>query len=536
MIIRLSPIILSLLLVACGTKHRDTTNVFRYNQSANISSLDPAFAKNQANIWAVNQLFNGLVQFDKDLNIHPCIAKNWQVSENGLTYTFTLRGDVQFHENECFEGKAKNVVAADVSYSLGRIIDPEVASPGAWIFNDKVREEDPFVAVDDTTFVLHLKQPFGPMMGILAMQYCSIVPKEAVEFYGDQFRSNPVGTGPFQFESWREMEALIYTRNDNYFESTGAEPIPYLDKVVISFIANKSTEFLAFLDDDIDFVSDIDGGLKDLVLDLNGGLKGKYQERIQLIRAPYLNTEYLGFMMEGDRLPEELQALENSRVRQAINYGFDRVAMIRYLRNNKGKPALHGMIPDGLRTWSEPQYGYPFRPDTAKELLAEAGYPNGEGLPAIPLYVSPQYLDLCELIQQQLAEVGIELKLEVTQPALLRSRMEKGEAAFFRGSWIADYPDPESYMALFYSGYGAPPNYTRFINPVVDSLYEVAMVATDPAVRTNLYRRMDSIVTELAPVVPLYYDEVYRFAQPNVTGLDANAMNVLNLKYVRKDG
>ena len=215
--------------------------VFHYNQSSGISSLDPAFARDQANIWAVNALYNSLLQLDDSLHIRPCIARSWDISDDGLTYTFHLRGDVWFHPDACFRDSTRQLTAADVAYSLGRIRDPKTASPGAWIFNGRIDSVMPFSAIDDTTFILRLSHPFLPMLGILTMQYCSVIPHEAVEKYGPDFRSHPVGTGPFRMKIWREGSALILVRNETYFERVGDVQLPYIKGVRISFINNKKT-------------------------------------------------------------------------------------------------------------------------------------------------------------------------------------------------------------------------------------------------------------------------------------------------------
>lgn len=531
------PFIIIGFLTAC-TQRSDTFDgtTFRYNLAAGLTSLDPAFAKNQANTWATNHLYNGLVQLDSSLQVKPAIAKTWEILPGGTSYIFHLRQDVWFHADPCFTNdKQRKVNAHDVVYSLQRIIDPIVASPGAWIFNGKVDSVQPFEVLDDSTVAVHLLRPFRPLLGILTMQYCSILPEEAVTYYGKEFRIHPVGTGPFQCQQWVEDEGLILTRNPAYFEASTAQPIPYIDRVEIAFIDNKGTEFLAFLDGSLDFVSDIDAGLKDLVLTVDGQLQPNYADRIQLIKAPYLNTEYLGILQDSAKYADPAHPLLDVRIRQAINYGFSRADMIRFLRNNKGIPATHGMVPVGLPSFaSNAQYGYDYQPEKAKALLAEAGYPNGQGLPPIVLYAPPTYMDICEFIQGQLLDIGINLQLEVAQPAIIRSRMEKGEAPFFRASWIADYPDAESYLALFYSAYGAPPNYTHFSNKAVDSLYQLSVSCNTDSLRFQLHRHMDSLIMAAAPVVPLYYDEVFRFAAKDVAGLGVNAMNLLDLRYVTK--
>lgn len=198
------------LIVSCkGKNAEDGKKVFNINLDQNVTSLDPAFARNQNAIWMINQIFNGLVQVDKDLNTIPCIAKTWQMSTDGLTYTFNLRDDVYFQDDPLFKnGKGRKVVAEDFAYSFYRLIDPKVASSGGWIFSDKVKDANSFKALNDTTFQITLLKPFPAFMQLLTAQYCSVVPKEVVEHYGKDFRSHPVGTGPFKFKYWKEDEIL----------------------------------------------------------------------------------------------------------------------------------------------------------------------------------------------------------------------------------------------------------------------------------------------------------------------------------------
>jgi len=212
----------------------DDRKIFRYNEAADISSLDPAFARDQANIWAVNQIFNGLVQLNDRLEVVPCIASRWEVSPDGTRYTFHLRRDVCFHDDACFpESQGRRLIAADFVYSFNRIMHPSTASPGSWVFG-WVADTVPFTAPDDSTLVISLKKPFPPFIGILTTQYCSAVPREAVEKYGSEFRSHPVGTGPFYFAMWKEGVKLVMRRNENYFEKVDGKQLPFLEAVSVT--------------------------------------------------------------------------------------------------------------------------------------------------------------------------------------------------------------------------------------------------------------------------------------------------------------
>jgi len=530
-------ILISLFFFSCTEKETiKHPNVFRYNESKGIATLDPAFAKSQVLIWPVNQIFNGLVQMDNQLLIKPCIAKAWEIAESGKQYTFYLRNDVRFHHSNLFpDGKGRIVTAHDFEYSLNRIIDPKTGSPGAWIFNQVA--ENGIAAIDDTTLQIKLKNPFPAFLGLLTMPYCSVVPKEALDYYKQDFRNHPVGTGPFQFKLWKEGEKLILTKNPNYFEKDEkGNPLPYLDAVSITFINDKQSEFLEFLKGNIDFISGLSPANKDELITRNGRLNPKYKNQIKMISQSYLNTEYLGFLLDTSKISNKKSPVLNKKIRQAINYGFDRKKMMKYLRNNIGTPAINGFIPKGMPSFSDEVKGYEYKPGKTRELLKEAGYPNGEGLPQIKLTTTSDYLDLCEYIQQELAQFGIEINIDVSTGATFREMVAHSKLEFFRGSWIADYPDAENYMALFYSKNFSPtgPNYTHYANKSFDYLYQKAMDETIDSIRYKLYRQMDRIVMNDAVVVPLYYDEAVRFVHENINGFESNPMNLLNLKYVSK--
>ncbi len=525
---------LCICLSACNTteekKPETKRSIFSFNIPSSLYSLDPAFAKDQATIWATNQLYSTLVQVDNDLNIKPNVAERWEITEDGRVYTFYLRKDVKFHDHADFpNGKGSLVTAEDIAYSMQRLLDDEVASPGRWLFEDRVSGKEAFKAIDQHTFQMILKEPFSPMMGILSMQYCSIVPKLLVEKLGKSFRDNPVGSGPFQLKRWIENEALILERNPDYYEkdNTGQQ-LPYLDAVRISFDENKRNAYLKFRDGEHQFLSGIDATYVDDLLTEDGKLKAEVKDKVNLDRSAYLNTEYLGFNLEKDH-----PALSKLKVRQAINYGFDREKMIRYLRNGIGIPAVHGFTPPGLPSFSKQVEGYDYDPDKARKLLAEAGFPNGKGLGKIMLETVASYKDLCTFIQKQLADLGMDVHLTVHPSSFLRELTAKGETSFFRASWIADYPDAESYFAVLYGKHPAPPNYTRFRNEKFDELYLKSINENDEQKKFSMYQDMDRIIIENAPMVPLYYDEVLRFTDKGVSGLGNNAFNLLILKNVK---
>jgi peptide/nickel transport system substrate-binding protein len=529
-----------LLVAACVTNGSDNhKTIFNINLDDDLTSLDPAFARNQNAIWMDNQLYNGLVLLDDNLKVKPCIAKNWEISADGLQYIFHLRNDVFFQDDDRFKnGIGRKVKATDFVYSFGRLIDAKVGSSGSWIFSDKVAGMQSFMALNDSTFRIQLRQPFPPMLGLLSSAYCSVVPHEVVDFYGKDFRSHPVGTGPFKFKYWKEGEVLVFLKNERYWErdSTGHR-LPYLDAVRASFIPDKQTAFMAFIKKDLDFFNGINGSYRDDILTKSGHITQKYKGKFIMVTHPYLNTEYLGMIVDTNLTILKHSPLRFLKIRQAINYAIDRQSMIKYLRNSMCTPGNAGFIPKGMPGFDDKKViSYNYDPEKARTLLAEAGFPDGKGLPEITLTTVSSYRDLIEYIQGELNQIGIKTRVEVMEGSSLRELIAKNGVNFFRASWNADYPDGENYLSVFYSKNKVPfgPNYTAFNNKQFDNLYNQSYHVTNDSARYTLYRQMDNLMMQQSPVVVLYYDNLVNLYQNNISGYRVNGMNLLTLKYVKK--
>jgi peptide/nickel transport system substrate-binding protein len=479
-----------------------------------------------------------LVELDDSLNIKPSLARSWEVSDDGLTYSFHLRQDVYFHDHPKFtESKGRKVVASDFVYSFLRIVDSKVASPGISFFKIVATPYNDygFKAINDSIFQIKLKRPFSSFLGILSMPYCFVVPKEIVEYYGNDFRSNPVGTGPFMFKVWREGEKLIFIKNQNYFEKDAqGNRLPYLDAVSITFIADKQSEFLEFMKGNIDFLNGVNAAYKDELITRTGKLNAKHTGSLVLEVMPQLDTEYITFLLDSAIM--QGHPLLNKNIRLAINHGFDREKMVKYLRNNLCSPAFKGIIPKGLPGYADVGYNYTFDPDLSRNLLKKAGYSDGKGLPEFTLSVTSDNLDLCEFIQHELSQVGIKINIEVSTLASFKQNKANGKLEFFKSSWIADYPDAENYLSLFYSKNFSPngSNYSHYKNNEYDKLYDKAISENNFENRMKYYREMNEIIVNNGIIVPLYYDNVVRIYSKNILNFKGNPLNLLKLKHVYK--
>lgn len=493
----------------------------------------------------------GLVEYDKDAKLQPLIAKSYEISPDGLTYTFNLRTDVFFHDDKCFPGgKGRKVTAADFNYCYERVCDPRAKTRGLWVYRDKVmgaeafsdapdkvKEITGFTAVNDSVFQIKLTQPFAPFMSILTMPYGYVYPKEAVEFYKDDFGFRVVGTGPFKFVKWEVDKELVCEKNTNYWaKDKDGSSLPKIDGFSVSFIRSPETEFLDFNSGKLDFEKpsvDVYG----MITDDSGNLKPEYN--FNLIKQPYLNTVYLATMLNTKMEGGKNNVLaENKKLRQALNYAIDRDKIVKFVLKNKGTPGVNGPLPKGMPGFTEDEIGYRYDKEKAKQLLKEAGFPDGKGLTLKIVYHNDEsQRELCEALQAQFRELGIDLQIEEMLGATHRSAQNEGKLTFWRANWGADYYDPENYYALFYSKNETPigPNTSHYKNTKVDSLYDLGLKLTNFDDRMKVYREIDKIVFEDSPWMIVYYNQYIYLKQKKVSGMYVDGLGIINLKYCKID-
>jgi oligopeptide transport system substrate-binding protein len=369
----------------------------------------------------------------------------------------------------------------------------------------------------------------------LAMAYGSIVPHEVVEHFGKEFRSHPIGTGPFRFKRWDEGTSLVLLKNPRYFEVENGRVLPFVDAVEVRFIRERLSEFVELLQGRLDFVNGLDKSTKDEIFDLQGKIKEKYSRQFRFAIAPQLNTEFIGILVDSTLPVLKAHPLRDRRVREALNYAIDRQALVDYLLNGNGYPATSGLVPAGMPGFNaDSVQGFHFDPDKASELLAAAGFPGGKGMPVLSVKSTPIYQGVMEYVQKSWERIGVTLEVDNMDGGAVRELASKGEVNLWRASWIADYPDAENYLGLFTTSQIPPngPNRMRYSNAEYDALFEASHAEPRDSVRFLMYQQMERLMLADAPVIPLYYDKIVRIVSPKVKGLSTNATNMLYLKRV----
>lgn len=568
------------LLSACSPG-KDPGNVYRGALIANLKSFDPAQASDSYSVQAQFQIYEGLYEYHylaRPYRIQPALAAAPpEVGDDGRVYTIRVRTGVEFADDECFPGGVgRRFTAHDFVYSIKRLADVRTRTYGWWVFDGKIKGLDAFRdaserlpplldtvhpalydteieglrALDDSTLRIELTRPYPYFPYLLAMPYAAVVAREAVEHYGPEFLNNPVGTGPFVLAEWRRGLRLAFERNPKYrhgfypTEGTAEDsaaglladagkPLPFVDRVELYIFNETQPMWLNFLRGHLDR-SSIPRDNYSQAVTPERGLRGDFAERgIRLHRANLLDVTYISVNMEDPVLGV------NRDLRRAMQTGYDVETVIERFYSGRGVRA-HGLIPPGI-FGHDPKAHAPYAVhDTAlaRRLLAEAGYPNGEGLPEF------SYLTLAntearqrgEHFAQNMASLGIRIRINgVTWPEYLeRMRTRRFELA--SASWMADYPDPENFLQLLYGPNASPgSNNSNFDHPEYNRLFERMALLPDTPERLEIVRRMQQIATEELPWLFMAHRSSELLSQPRLHNVKASAVNEAPVKYYRVD-
>jgi peptide/nickel transport system substrate-binding protein len=536
--------------------HRDATGgvqyggVFHSNEVENFRSLFPHDAGDVSSYNIGSQIYEGLVRLDpKNLEVIPGIAKSWEISEDGLIYTFHLREGVYFHDNPCFEnGEGRELDVDDVIYSLTllstkspmndyftMIIDRIEGARAYYEYSDsnqKIEEISGLKRIDDHTLQINLTKPFSGMTKVLATASCWIFPQEAYEMYGEEMRVNCVGTGPFRVVKIVDDEVVILGKNKNYWRKDEfGNQLPYLDALKYTFVKEKKSEILEFKKGNLDMVYQIPSDeIEEFKIDVKEDRADFMVDDFRVQITPSLSVQYYSFQHMGE-------VFNDVNIRKAFNYAIDKNRIVEYGLNGLGVAANFGMVPPSILNYPCNKInGYEYSPELAREHLADAGYPDGKGFPRLVLEINSgggfENIAVAEIVQKMLSDnLGINVDLSVTNRTQHMDRVGSGKSNFWREAWLADYSDPENFLCLFYGPYAPSDmsesafiNSTRYKSKTFDQLYENANIEQNEAKRMELFCKADQKVIEDAAVIPLYYEKTVRLLKPYVKNFPLNPM------------
>lgn len=477
---------------------------------ANPPTLDPALIVDLDGARIAAKLYNGLVCFDDSLTPVPDIAKSWTVCEDGLVYRFNLRQDATF-------SNGRTVTAHDVRYAFERVLDPGTSSPRTWVLS-RIKGARAFMSgtaervegirvTGDFTLELTIESPFAPFISMLGLTTAYIVPREAVESHGRDFSFNPSGTGPFVLENWRHNQYIVLKARQDYFNGPA-----HIDGIYYKIIPENFTALVSFEKGDIDVLPEI--------------MSSEYHRfatdpawKNYISMAEGLNTYYLG-------LNCQMAPFTDPLVRRAMNHAIDRQRILDALLEQRAALAK-GPVPPLLRGEPEPA-GYPYDPEKAKHLLAEAGFADGF---TMTIYQSAdiETLDILQTVQSYLRAVNIKANIVQLEWSAFLDTVAKGKAQAFWLSWWADYPDTENFLfPLFHSSnFGTGGNRARFKNTEIDRMIEAAVAIPDEEKRKHMYRLIETQVIEEPPWVFFWHKASCSIHQPNIKGYGITPLAVM---------
>ncbi len=529
-----------------------------YGVAGRIRGFDPVMAGDVPSSLAISRVYEGLLQYSylkRPYTLEPNLAAAMpHVSEDGLVYAFAVRRGIYFQDDPCFtatDGRGRELTADDFVYSIKRVADIKTGSTGFWAFNDRIEGLDEFRAAsgreaptdydqpvaglsapDRYTFCVRLKRPYPQLTWILTMHYAYAVPREAVEFYGSDFVNHPVGTGPYVLKEWKKNYRMEFVRNPQW-QNTGrierypdqgapgdweaglladaGRQIPFVERIVLSVVDDSSTMWFMFLRGDFE-MSGISRDNWNAVITADKNLDRNLAARgIRMFATPVMQTYYIGFNLDDSVVGP------NKLLRQALTCAFNSEVYVRFYNNRVIR--AKGPVPPGIAGFEEQTTPYPFNLERARRLLSEAGYPEGRD-PAtgrrLKLAIDlgnandPEVRGAVELLSDFMGRIGVTLDpIYNNWPAFLE-RIERRQVQLYRLGWVADYPDAENFLQLFYSPNRSPgPNHSNYVNKEFDALYERARVMQPSPERNELYRQMAALVVEDCPWIfeqhPLSY-------------------------------
>lgn len=483
-----------------GDASSDRGGTLVFGRGGDSTSLDPSRTTEGETFKVTINIYETLLTFeDEGTAVEPGLAKSWEPSEDGLTYTFELQEGVKFHDGTDFNAEA--VVKNFERWANG---DAEQFPYYNTMFGDgdgSIIES--VTAEGDSTVVFKLTRPQAPFLKNLAMDMFAIASPTAIEEYGDDdFERNPVGTGPFQFVEWKPNDSITVERFEDYWQAD----LPKLDKIIFRSIPDNAARLNALTAGEIDLADGINP---------SDGAQVENNPELQLFERPSMNVGYLG-------LTVTREPFDNKLVRQAMNHAIDKQSIIDAFFEGRADIAVNP-IPSSISGYNDDIEGYDYDPEKAKALLEEAGYADGFEMELwampVPRPYMPDGQKVAEVIQKNLADIGVTAKIVSHEWATYLDLAEKGEADAFMLGWTGDNGDPDNFIyALLDEDNIGSNNYTYFKNAEMHDLLIEAQTEIDEEKRIELYKQAQVIIHDEAPWVPLAHSTPLLAGSKDLTG------------------
>jgi ABC-type transport system substrate-binding protein len=475
-----------------------------------LNTLDPAVGYDFQNFSTIKAIFDGLMDYKHGTNeLVPDLAESYQISPDGMTYTFKLRHGVKFQNG-------REMKAADVKYSIERAVNPKTQSPGSGYFTPikgfeeastgKTTDISGITTPDDYTVVFQLTTPDATMLHVFALNFSFVVPKEEVEKYGDDFGHHPVGTGDYKMTDWVKGQYIELER----FAEGHHPDLPYADKIKIEFGLEAITQVLKVENNEADLTGDIFSPAKFLEVSKNPKLKDRFYE------ANQLNTTYMA-------MNAHVKPFDNLKIRQAVNLAIDKDRLIKIVNNRA--TATNQVLPPAMAGYDASYKGYGHDVAKAKELMAEAGFAKGFETEIYYQNVDP-WPRLAQSIQKDLAGIGIKASLKGLDNAALQGIAGKVDGApVSLTEWYADFPDPSNFYTAILgcssAGDGSY-NYAHYCNKDIEAAASAANAITDPAKAAERNAAWAKIYAEImdkdSPWAPLFNPKRYTLRSERLQG------------------
>lgn len=548
--------------VSCSDASDDLSNLkavggkryggeFRFMSPEKVSGLLPLQAVDIYTQRITSQIFDQLLRLDPSgKNVIPSLAESYVISKDATTFTFKIRKGVYFHDDDCFDGEGRELTAEDIKFTLDMACSGLPENEVSWLLVDRIKGAQDFYKAtkksfkeggvsgiqvkDKNTLVITLNEPFASFDKILTYGGFGVFPKEAYDTYGKDLKKHPVGSGPYKLKEMT-AEKIVLERNPRYWRKDEfGNQLPFIGTIEMTYAKNKRSELMAFRNREIDLVLEIPADdVEDVLGSLQEAQAGKTVKH-KVDSKQSFSVSFFG-------LSHEHPAFKDARVRRALGMAVDREYIVNMVLKGEGYPVTHGFIPQTDFYDATQVKGWKRDVTKAQALLAEAGFANGASFPELTIYVNAQkdsdrHRMAKAFAKQMKQNLNINMGVKLCSIEERNEAVSSGKAAIWVSGWIADYPDAESFLSLFYGS--NIKNNSKYVNPfkyksaAFDKLYRQAAAESNVSKRNKLLYECDQMIVDDAVVIPMITDDFITMINSRVRDFETNSLETLDFSSI----